>query len=263
MIEYIGAAFAVDLIKAWKADEIDQKAFSKNGRAFTRQAEAIKKVEQHKEKLFAKMKINAIRKNAVLQCHIKRFVDVYSIIDEYQLTKGLGIREMERIDEVKNQMIKAVNLPSVASGLAKTDTQLIVGLALRGFGGTMIADAKANAKLASRNMANASAVSAQADSICIFYDALAERVAVCTDILQKLAAKDIVALNHVESMLQSKGCDESLYSQSDVDAINLCSELNILIYEIINTPLIDENNEITKASIAIINKGQEYLSQLA
>ena len=41
MIEYIGAAFAVDLIKAWKADEIDQKAFSKNGRAFTRQAEAI------------------------------------------------------------------------------------------------------------------------------------------------------------------------------------------------------------------------------
>lgn len=56
--------------------------------------------------------------------------------------------------------------------------------------------------------------------------------------------------------------NESLYSEMDVDSINLCSELNILIYEIINTPLIDQNNEITKASMEIINKGQVLLQQL-
>ena len=95
-----------------------------------------------------------------------------------------------------------------------------------------------------------------------FYDALTERIGACTDILQKLAARDMMALNHIETMLKQKGQNEDLYTQNDVDAINLCSELNILIYEIINTPLIDENNEITKASINIINKGKQYLSQL-
>ena len=124
-------------------------------------------------------------------------------------------------------------------------------------------DAKENAKLAARNMANANVVVAQADSICLFYDSLSERIQACTDILQKLAAKDTLAINHIESLIQSKGCNENLYTKNDVDAINLCSELNILIYEIINTPIIDENNKMTQASLAVISKGQEYLTQLA
>jgi hypothetical protein len=262
MIGLISGAFAVEIAKAWKADDIEKQSLAKNSKAFGKQAEAKGKVEIHKEKLFDQMKINAIRKNAILQCHIKKFIDVYAIIDEYKLNRGLGIEEMEKIEAVKTQMIQSVNFPTIASGLAKSDTQLIVEYAVLGVGGLIMKEAKENSKLASRNMANANAVAAQADSICIFYDGLAERIQACTDILQKLAAKDIVAINHIESMLKSKGQNESLYTKEDVDAINLCSELNILIYEIINTPLIDENNEITQASKAIISKGQEYIKQL-
>lgn len=206
---------------AWKADDMEKAALAKNSKAFGKQAEAKEKVRIHEEKLFDKMKLNAIRKNAILQYHIKKFLDVYKTIDEYELSKGLGIREMEKINTLREQIAQKVDLP-----------------------------------------ANANVVSAQADSICIFYDALTERIGACTDILQKLAARDMMALNHIETMLKQKGENEALYTQNDVDAINLCSELNILIYEIINIPLIDENNEITKASINIINKGKQYLSQL-
>ena len=254
--------FVLGLAMAWKADDIEKTALAKNSKAFGKQAEAKEKVKIHRAHLFEKMQINATRKNAILQCHINRFIDVYKVIDEYKLNKGLGIEEMEKIESLKTQMIRTVNLPAVANGIAMSDTQFIVEFACFGVCGMIMKDAKENAKLASRNMANANVVVAQADSICIFYDGLSERIEACTDILQKLAAKDIIAINHIDSLLKCKGQDESLYTQQDVDAINLCSELNILIYQIINTPIIDENNEITKASMAIINRGQEYLKQL-
>ncbi|MBT9901574.1 hypothetical protein GPL24_00830 [Anaerostipes hadrus] len=167
-----------------------------------------------------------------------------------------------KFNTLREQIAQKVDLPAIANGVAKSDAQIISQYVFFGLGGAIMKDAKDNQKLASRNMANANVVSAQADSICIFYDALTERIGACTDILQKLAARDMMALNHIETMLKQKGQNEDLYTQNDVDAINLCSELNILIYEIINTPLIDENNEITKASINIINKGKQYLSQL-
>lgn len=258
----IEGILAVEIAKAWKADEVDKKAMAKNSRAFGKEAEAKLKVRRHEKMLFDKMKINAIRKSAILQCHINRFLEIYRVIDEYQLNIGLGIKEIGKIDIIQKQMVHTINLPSVASGLAKTDTQMIVQYAFYGIGGMIMKDSKENEKLASRNMANADVVMAQADSICVLYDGLGERVQACTDILQKLAAKDNIAINHIESMLKTKGQNEELYSQMDVDAINLCSELNILIYEIINTPLIDENNEFTKASETLINKGQKYLKQL-
>ena len=82
---------------AWKADDMEKAALAKNSKEFGKQAEAKEKVRIHEEKLFDKMKLNAIRKNAILQYHIKKFLDVYKTIDEYELSKGLGIREMEKI----------------------------------------------------------------------------------------------------------------------------------------------------------------------
>ena len=263
MLEIVaGAAFAAEFIEAWKADDIEKQSLAKNSKAFGKQAEAREKVRIHEQQLFDKMKISAIRKNAILQFHIKKFLDVYKVIDEYQLNKGLGIEEIDKIEFLKKQVLQKVDLPAVAIGIAKSDPQIMIEYAILGIGGLIMKEAKENSKLASRNLASANVVSAQADSICIFYDSLGQRIQACTDILQKLAAKDIMAIKHVELMLEQKGQNEELYSQGDVDAINLCSELNILIYEIINTPLIDENNEITKASKVIINKGQEYLKRL-
>lgn len=258
----LGGAFIAECAKAWKADDIEKASLEKNSKAFGKQAEARTRVQMHQEKLFNTMKINAMRKNAILQCHIKKFIDVYKIIDEYKLNKGLGIEELEKIEAVKMQMVKVLQMPSIAISPDKSDAALVVEVAVLGIGGSILKDAKDASKLASRNMASANAASAQADSICIWYDGLAERIQTCTDILQKLSAKDIIAINHIESMIIEKGMNESLYTQHDVDSINLCSELNILIYEIINTPLIDQNNEMTKESIEIINKGQVLLQQL-
>ena len=258
----LGGLIASEFAKAWKADDIDKKTMAKNSKAFGKQAEARERVRIHENNLFEKMKINATRKKAILQCHIQKFINVYKVIDEYQLNRGLGIKEMEKIESLKNKMVQTVNMPQIAVGIQKSDVQTVCQWAIYGIGGLILKESEENSKLASRNMANANVVSAQADSICIFYDGLAERVQICTDILQKLAAKDMLAINHIESLLKHNGKNEELYTQDDIDAINLCSELNILMYEIINTPLLDENNEITQASKRIIEKGQQYIQML-
>lgn len=258
----VGGILVSEIAKAWKADDLQKKSLAKNSAAFGKQAEAIRKIEIHEGALFEKMQINAVRKNAILQFHLQKFIDVYRMIAEYKLNDGLGIEEMKNIDFLKKQLKQEVSLPAIAKGIAKSDKKLIMEYSLYGLGGLLYKEAKENRKQASRNMANANVVAAQADSICMVLNGIAQRVQICTELLQKLAAKDIVALNYIEKLLEEKGCDEESYTQKDIDAINLCSELNILIFKIINTPLLDENNEVTKESKLLIEKGQYFLEQL-
>ena len=138
----LGGAFAVEFAKAWKADDIEKASLEKNSKAFGKQAEAKERVRMHEEKLFTTMKINAMRKNAILQCHIKKFLDVYKFIDEYKLNKGLGIEELEKIESVKLQMVQVMQIPAIAVGTSKTDAVVVVEMAVLGIGGAILKDAK-------------------------------------------------------------------------------------------------------------------------
>lgn len=245
-----------------KSLELDAQAVKKNIRAFTNEAAAQSKVEQHQNQLFTKMEINAKRKNAILQNHLVMFMKQYEIFRKIQFEKGRGIEELELIDKIQSQLAQYVAVPELASGKVMTDRQLLWNIALRGFSGTIRKDSEMGLKQASVNLSKSHVVQAQADSICVALDGIAEKIDILTDLLQKLGALYMKSIRELQRIVEQNGKNASRYTQADLDAINTSMYLTKLIYRIINTPLLDEEGEMEQAALVCISEGQKYLSQL-
>lgn len=262
MIEVVAGALIASIYNINKSIKLDEEAVRKNSKAFTRIADAQRSVEIHQDELFRKMKINATRKGAILKCHLRKFQDIYKTINQINFKEGKGIQEIYCINDIQTQLTRYVVEPKVASGLYMTDSQAVISVALHGITGYMVKDSQANLELASQNRSKANAVGAQAESICIALDGIAERVVMCTELLQKLAAVYMKGINHLQELLDGNGIDESKYTDNDVAAINTCLMQTKLIYRIINTPLIDNEGKLTTESMKIIQEGQRYLAQI-
>ena len=258
LIALAGLFYQVD-----KSMKIDEEATKKNIKAFTKAANAQNKLEKCHENVFNKLSVNAKRKNGILTCHLKMFQEQYKVIRKIQFKKGKGIEELEKIDEIQGKLNQYVTLPAVASGKVMTDSQLMVSFVLRGgIGGLMIKDSEMNMKLASRNVSQANAISAQIDSICIALNGIAKHTEIITELLEKLGMLYMKSIKNISEILKKNGTDSDKYSEQDIDAINISLLMTKLIYRIINTPLIDENGMIEKESVKVIQEGQQLLDSI-
>lgn len=245
-----------------KASNMDEQALKKNIKASTKMAEAQYKVEQTQNHLIERLKINAIRKNAILSCHLKLFKEQYSVISQINFKDGRGIKQLKQIDTIDKQLTKYVSQPTVASGAIITEPHLMITFALGGIGGLLLVDSKQNLELAKRNMSQANAMAAQADALCIAYQGIANHIDIITDLLEKLGFLYIKSINTIKDILQKNGFDESKYSDNDLETINISMQLTKVIYKIIDTPAIDNNGVIEQKSIVAINSGQELLNKI-
>lgn len=245
-----------------KSMKLDAEAIKKNSKAFTRAADAQLRLEQCQKNLFNKLETNAKRKNGILTCHLKMFQEQYSIIRTIQFKKGRGIEELEQIDEIQNGLKQYVTMPAVASGMVMKDSQLLITFALKGIGGMMIQDSKANLKIASQNMSKANAIVAQADSICIAFDGISDHVEIITKLLEKLGALYMKSINNLKTILEKNGMDAENYTDEDIDAINLSLDMTKLVFRIVNTPMLDSEGKIEQASMKVISEGQRLIDEI-
>lgn len=245
-----------------KSMEIDEKAMKKNIKAFTTMAEAEDKVERCQKNAIDKLVICAKRKNGILNCHIKMFKEQFEVIRKIEFRPGQGINELEKIDEINEQLIKCVSFPSISGKTERSGTQMLISFALFGIGGLMVKDSEMNLKLASRSVAQANAMAAQADSVCIALNGIAKHAEIITELLQKLGMMYIQSIKNITDILSKNGMNQDKYSKMDIDSINVSLTLTKLVYRIINTPLVDENGEIEKESVKVIEDGNRWLSSI-
>ena len=245
-----------------QSSKLDEQSMKKNIKAATKMVEAEMKVEQAQKHLIERLHINATRKNAILNCHFKLFQEQYSVIRKIEFRKGKGILQLEQVNSITQQLTNYVSQPAVASGAILKDSQQLVIFALKGIGGLLIHDSKQSFELAKRNMAQANAIAAQADAICIAYDGIANHIDIITDLLQDLGALYIRSLKQIEKILNKNGTIADNYSNEEIDTIYICVALTKLIYKIIDTPVINDNGEIEKASLNAISGGRELLDKI-
>lgn len=246
-----------------KSADLDGQAVRKNEKAFVTAADAKRKMEIHREDMEKALTVNAKRKMAILEFHLKKFQNTYDKIRVIRFKEGRGIAEVAEIEAIQTQLTRYVKTPLLADKINRSDPQLVFSIIRHGgLGGQFVADSHENLDVARKNLANANVVSAQADAICVAYDGISERAKMCTDLLQRLAAVYIKGINHVQVLLDKNGADESKYTDGDIDAINVCLLQTKLIYRIINTPLIDREGGLTAESLQVIDEGQHYLSKI-
>lgn len=243
--------------------KMDEKSVRKNVRAFSKMADSEAKVSMAQENAYNKLLICAKRKNAILNCHIKQFEEQFERIRKIEFQPGKGIEELDEIESIKEKLEQNVYIPALAGKIDLTDKQVLLSVALFGIGGLAIKDSEMNAKVASRNMAQANAMAAQADSVCIALNGIAKHTEIVTKLLQRLGFLYIKSIRNITEILDRNGTDPDKYTQHDIDSLNISLDLTKVIYKIINTPIVDKHGEIEQASIKTIQGGEKLLADLS
>ncbi len=244
------------------ADNINKSAMEKNSRAFTKMADAERKVAQSKKQLMDAININAVRKKAILNYHIK---EAKTLLENFEtiilLKRGKGTEELGLI-ELKNSLSNYVKVQSLASADMMTNSQLAINFAIFGIGGLMIKESKINAAVASQNMSKASAMQAQADTVSISMEGIAERVDMTTQLLEKLGVLQLAFIKQLKEIWAANGRDAEKYTEQDMNIIDLTIACTMVLYRIINAPILDENGKISIESKEAMEKGNAYMLQI-
>lgn len=245
-----------------KSMEIDEKAMKKNVKAFTKMAESENKLVHCQQKTIDKLMICAKRKNGILNGHIKMFKEQFEVIRKVEFKSGQGIEELEKFDEIIEKLNHSISVAGTENRLEMTTPQTLISFALFGIGGLMIKDSEMNLKMATKTVAQANAMAAQVDSICIALEGLARHSEIVTELLQKLGVMYMQSIRNITDILKKNGMDSNNYSQMDIESINVSLLITKVIYRIINTPMVNADGKIEQESLKVIDEGNDLLKRI-
>ena len=249
LIELAALAYCAD-----KSNKMDAQALAKRSKAFTKEAEARDLVYQKRSTAEKKMQNVAKKKRAIIESTLPRFVEVYQKIQKIDLT----ISDKNEL-AVYNQFQKSNAIQAMQVVIQKplTDGQLI-----KGIGGMMIADSKRNLSAAKSQLSAANVVYSQAQSVAEVYDAIIGRAERIASLLMRMNALFLGSIFETEKVITQNGTNAKAYNQQDMGILMTCVNLAGAMSEIINIPVLDENGELCKAAVEMIQTGEAYIEQM-
>lgn len=101
------------------------------------------------------------------------------------------------------------------------------------------------------------------ENVALSYAAIEIRCNKMTDILTKLNIIFKKSLDYSFKLIEKNGIDKNNYSSNDRKSLAGCINLAKAVKGILDVPLLDENNEISKSSLEAIELGTTYISKMA
>lgn len=244
-----------------QANEVSKEALSRTGEAKLAQKNAANTMNNAVLKLMK-------RKKAIMVTTMKQFVDLYKIIIQIELTDSDGIRELHtfsptEIAELHSEIIVAEKMPPQP----KISGNVVMGYLMGGLFGaissSMVDESRRNLDNAYLQSKRADMMVLQSENICLAYEAITQRAAYMTDVITKLNLLFVQGLQVSAALIEKNGSDKKKYSREERKTIAACCNLASAIKDIIDVPLIDEEGEITKYSLEVIQQGEKHLRDTA
>ena len=126
----------------------------------------------------------------------------------------------------------------------------------------MIADSKRNLSAAKSQLSAANVVYSQAQSVAEVYDAIIGRAERIASLLMRMNALFLGSIFETEKVITQNGTNAKAYNQQDMGILMTCVNLAGAMSEIINIPVLDENGELWKAAVEMIQTGEAYIEQM-
>ena len=241
LIELAALAYCAD-----KSNKMDAQALAKRSKAFTKEAEARDLVYQKRSTAEKKMQNVAKKKRAIIESTLPRFVEVYQKIQKIDLT----ISDKNEL-AVYNQFQKSNAIQAMQVVIQKPLTD-----------GQLITESKRNLSAAKSQLSAANVVYSQAQSVAEVYDAIIGRAERIASLLMRMNALFLGSVFETEKVITQNGTNAKAYNQQDMGILMTCVNLAGAMSEIINIPVLDENGELCKAAVEMIQTGEAYIEQM-
>lgn len=243
-----------------KSNRMDEQALAKRSKAYTREAEARDLVNRKRNTADKKMQIVAKRKRAVIESTLPRFVEVYQQIQKIAIT----ISDKNDLVVYKNFQSCGTTLQAMETVIKQplTDKQLITEVIFKTLGGAMVADSKRNLSAASSQLSAANVVYSQAQSVAELYDAIIGRAERISSLIMRMNALFLGSISETERIIAQNGTNVRAYTEQDKGVLMTCVNIAGAMSDIINIPVLDENGELCRSAVEMIQTGEAYLEQM-
>ena len=243
-----------------KSLNMDAEALAKYNKAFTKEYEAQRLVEQKRSQADKRLENVAKKKKAIIGTSLPMFVNVYQQIQKIKLSEKEHDFEMVRY--TADERLNCLQTMSLVQKKEFTDKELIVGCFIKGISGMMVEDSKRNLSAARSQMHSANVVHSQACSIAAVYDAIIERSERIAKLLANMNALFIGIINESDELINKNGTNVRNYSEKEKSVLMLCVDFAVAMTDMLDIPILDENGEIAEAAVEMIETGESYLKKM-
>lgn len=265
-----------------KADKNNERADNINIKALNKMEDAQRERREQEKKTMMALEKLANRKKGILSTSIKDFIDTYEKIMTVNFNGGKGIKELsfsKLTPVVLGEMKSMVSTAGLTMTTAQTVSTflignvigsaidiaiggLVLGGVISGVSNVIAKEAELNVSAAQMRKKQATVVASQAETVSVALNAIFQRAERISELLAKLNIIFRKSIEVVTIIIDEKGIIASNYSDFDIDCITTCINIASAIKSILETPLINENGEITAKSMEAIEIGEEYLQKI-
>lgn len=255
----IGAISAKMLSDGNKALKMDAEAIAKYGKAFTREYEAQQLVQKKRDLADKRLENVAKKKKAIISSSLPMFVEVYGQIQKINIQQKDRKFEMIQYSDVeKANMLQSIDIVAKKEFTSK---ELILGTMFN-FSGMVAEDSKRNLSAARSQLSASNVVYSQAQSIAEVYDAIIGRSDRIAKLLMNMNALFVGVISETKRIIESNGLNIKNYSDKDKSTIVLCVNFAVAMTNLLDIPVFDENGDIAKSAVEMIQTGEEYLTRI-
>ena len=239
----------------------------KYAKAFSREQEAKRLIEQKEKEADDSILKLARRKKAIIDTTIKDFLEIYESVQKINFENGEGIKELTALT-ISNADIAELNGMSVSCSKMLTEKELVVGLLFKGIalgggiGGMMIKDSERTLSAANSQMRAANVSYSQAETIATMYDAVKDRAERMATLLKKMNVLTVKSIIETKRLLSVNGTNVKSYQPSDKVVVMNCVNFVVAMKKILDAPLFNQTGELEQQSIKAISDGEAYINQI-
>ena len=250
-----------------QSDKLSSQASEKNLKSMNQieEAKAAQRLKQEEARQ-AMIRLGN-RKKGILSSSMKKFLDIYEQLKKINFSVTDGISELSNLpstltEEISNR-ISYVSTPMTEGELMSTFifNSLIWGVA-GGISASIKKDSQRNLDIAQARAKQARAITEQANTIGLAYEAVFERANRITDVLTQLNLLFVKCLSNTQDIIEKNGANKNNYSLRERESLAVCINLAKAVKLMIDTPLLDKSGRITNQSLKAIESGQNYLKKI-
>jgi len=272
----VGAIVGKTIYDMNKSDQLNEQAEKKLKRAYSKISEAQANQELIEETMEKAVLRLTNRKKGVLTTTMSSFLTLYEKIIKINFTESDGIRELNNFTPmVAQEMSMQISVVRSLPSTPVITKNVVVGCLLGGIlsGGlagcfmgavtaSIIDDSQQNLDRARLQAKQADVIVTQLETINLSYNAITERVDRITDVLTKLNFLFFKGIEESEKLIEKNGSDKKRYSLDERETLAACINMAGAIKNILDTPIIEKDGELTKKSMEAILIGEKCLQAM-
>ena len=252
----IGGTF----VQAWRASDLDNKAFNTLRRAYDTHADAVVLFERKKEAADISLKKLVNRKKAIYTTRMQEFLELYGRIHTIHFRPGKGIQELFSCT-FSTEDAKELQQLAITSMKPLSEKESALRFIFLGVGNSMLADSKRAVQIANTQVRIANAMYAHAETMSIMVEAIGQRAEQFSTLLAELNKQFGAYLNTAREIIDRNGNDGDKYSENELAILTDCMNFADAIKRYLDIPILSQDGSVTEVSLKALEDGKRTLRQ--